>query len=401
MKTLLVLSALLAAAPEAELVTVDDQSLSGRVTRISAEGIAIETSDGNRTVSLDQVLALRAKEGSEVPQAAGDATASGVATIHVAGGGELSCSELTMRDRRVKAKLAAGGALLDLPVAGVTAIRFRPLEPAISQAWAEAAASSPRRDLLVARSGEVLDRVEGTVSGLDEQSLTFLVGENRVAIGRDKERLFGVVLAHTAGRQTTSLCDVRLRNGDWLSASQLGWDGTALSVTSATGVAIPLPWEAVKEFDFGSGKIRYLSDLEPTDLKHSSFLGGELDQVFDIRRDRSDAGPDVPIRVDGRTFRKGLVIHSRTELNYRLGRDYRRFVAVAGIEDLVRPLGSVEVTISLDGKTAFQQVITGTGPAVPVDLDVSGVRDMVITVDFGEDWDLGDHLALGDARLIQ
>lgn len=396
MKTLLLLSALIAAAPEAELVTVDDQTLSGRVNQINSEGFLLETSEGNRTVPLDQVLVARVGETGEAP-----AMPSGEATIHVAGGGELSCSELLVQDRRVKAKLVAGGETLDLPLAAVTAIRFRPLEPALAEAWADVAASSPTRDILVARSGDVLDRVEGTVSGLDEESLTFLVGESRVAIGRDKERLFGVVLAHTAGQSTTNLCDVRLQNGDWLSTSQIGWDGTVLSLTSASGVAVTLPWEAVKEFDFGSGKVRYLSDLEPTELKHSSFLGGELDQVFDIRRDRSDAGPEVPIRIDGRTFRKGLVVHSRTVVNYRLGREYRRFVAVAGIEDLVRPLGSVEVTISLDGKPVFKEVITGSGPNVPVDLDVSGVRDMVIMVDFAEDWDIGDHLALGDARLIQ
>ena len=84
MKTLLLLSALIVAAPEAELVTVDDQTLSGRVNQINSEGFLLETSEGNRTVPLDQVLVARVGETAEAP-----AMPSGVATIHMAGGGRV------------------------------------------------------------------------------------------------------------------------------------------------------------------------------------------------------------------------------------------------------------------------------------------------------------------------
>ena len=62
----------------------------------------------------------------------------------------------------------------------------------------------------------------------------------------------------------------------------------------------------------------------------------------------------------------------------------------------------VQLVISGDGKILFDGEIKGREPPRPLDLDVVGVRDLEILVDFGSDVsDIGDHLDLVDAKLIR
>ena len=401
MKIIALLLAVLAASPDVELTTVEDETLSGTLTKITAEEITLQAADGPRAVKVSSVLSVRAAEPEAASDEAGSEEKAASTTVQFQGGGSLSCDNVVIRDRKVLAQPALG-APIKVPLDVVAALRFRPLDPAVADDWKEVVASAPARDLLVVRNGEALDRVEGTISALDEKTFTFLVGDQRVAIDRTKPRLFGIVAAHANNpTEKTSICDVRLRNGDWLAASELAFDGNTLRVAAAGGWETKLPWESIEELDFGRGRIRYLSDLQPRDMVHTPFLETELDKVFDIRLDRSDASPDTPIRIENHAYRKGLVIHSRTELVYWLGGEYQRFVTVAGIEDLVRPHGSVELTIALDGKEVLNKTVTGTDAPIPIDLDVSGARELSILVDFAKDWDTGDHLALGEARLIK
>jgi hypothetical protein len=76
---------------------------------------------------------------------------------------------------------------------------------------------------------------------------------------------------------------------------------------------------------------------------------------------------------------------------------------VAGIDQLVarNGRGDVHVVISGDGKPLWEADVRGTGEPQTLDLDVSGVRDLEILVDFGSDLDISDHLDLADARVIQ
>jgi hypothetical protein len=72
-----------------------------------------------------------------------------------------------------------------------------------------------------------------------------------------------------------------------------------------------------------------------------------------------------------------------------------------GIDDSVRRLGNVRVLISGDSKALFDGVVKGTDAPRPLDLDVRGVRDLEILVDYGAELSIGDHLDLADARLLK
>jgi hypothetical protein len=169
-------------------------------------------------------------------------------------------------------------------------------------------------------------------------------------------------------------------------------------VRLAAGPEVVVPEALVAAIDFSVSKIKYLSDLKPRDVKYVSFWEIFL---YEYRRDRSLDGP--PITLKGKSYPRGLAMHSKTMLRYRIAGEYTRFLAVAGIDDSVAELGHiVQLVISGDGKPLFDGEIKGRDAPRLLDLDVTGVRDLEIVVDFGSDVsDIGDHLDLADAKLVK
>jgi hypothetical protein len=108
-----------------------------------------------------------------------------------------------------------------------------------------------------------------------------------------------------------------------------------------------------------------------------------------------------PLQLDGKQYPKGLALHSRTEMVYRLPGRFSRLKAIAGIDDGVRPQGNVRLVVRGDDKVLLETTLTGADPPQPLDLDISGVRRLAILVDFGGEMDAADHLDLCNARIIK
>jgi len=124
--------------------------------------------------------------------------------------------------------------------------------------------------------------------------------------------------------------------------------------------------------------------------------------VWEYRKDQDFEGR--PLRLGGRIYSRGLAIHAnaKSELMYRLGGDYRRFQATIGIDNEFRLSNTAAVTIQGDGQTLFQQDVSPNIPPKAVDLDVSGIVELRIIVDYGSDkLDIGDRVHFADAKLLK
>jgi hypothetical protein len=115
---------------------------------------------------------------------------------------------------------------------------------------------------------------------------------------------------------------------------------------------------------------------------------------------RFDRGFDGPVlRLGGVEYPKGIALHSRTELVYRLPERFSRLLAIAGIPDAVRPGGKVRLVVRGDDKVLLQSTFAGSDRPRPIDLDVTGVRRLIILVDFDDGLNRGDQLLLCNARV--
>jgi len=119
-------------------------------------------------------------------------------------------------------------------------------------------------------------------------------------------------------------------------------------------------------------------------------------------RPRGNRGLEsAELMLGGKTYRRGLALHSRSELDYRLPGEFSRLLAVAGIDDRVRPGGNVRLVIRGDGRVLFDETIRGADEPRPLEIDIAGVKRLQIVVDYGEDLDVGDHLDLCEARMVK
>jgi hypothetical protein len=145
-----------------------------------------------------------------------------------------------------------------------------------------------------------------------------------------------------------------------------------------------------------SASVVYLSDLEPTRTE----MAGMVHSPWPIRLNRS-VGNEV-MRLDGVEFDRGIGVHARTELEFTLGGAFQTFCATIGIDDAVRPRGNVVFRVLGDGRELFDSgTVTGSMPGREIAVEVAGVEELVLLVDFGELLDLADHANWAAARLIK
>lgn len=397
----LLLTVLALGAPPVEATTLDGRRVVGELEKLGAETFVAKTTEGPAELPVADLLEVRFTAPGEAPAPPENAVHVGMvdgtrlrgASIAVAGG---------------QATVALPGLdALRVPVASVANFRLGAGGGPLEAAWSALTERELKRDLLVVQKGDVLDHLEGQVGTIDDKTIRFLLDGDEIPVNR--ARVYGVVYARRPPEGMQTACRVELAGGDVLSAKSVAWSDKGLETVLASGGTLTVPAAGLKSLDFSAGKVRWLSQMEPRQLDYTFFFDDEADRwVKQMRKDRNQDGG--PIRLGRKEYRRGLWLHSRTLVRYRLGTEYRRFQAVMGIEESdenVARHGDVKVTIAVimpgdERKVLLEADVKGTDKQPRVlDLDVSGARDLEILVDFGGNDDVADHLALGDAKVLK
>jgi hypothetical protein len=370
-----------------ELSTLDGERHVGRLMQISPATVTLQQEKSPREFPLSEVMNVRFTEVAAI-----DSNDSQTRQVVFIVGTKLGCGNVEIA--RQKATLATNRLdALQAPVEVIASIQFQSADAGLLEAWHQLLERELKRDLLVIRKGNVLDHLDGIVGGINAKSVVFVHDGEEIPIPLSK--VFGVVYAGRKRIPATPLCRIVVGGGDVLVAKSLAWVDARLHAELLCGAEVTLPEEKLALIDFSLGKVRYLSDMEPREVKYTPFF----DITWKYRRDQNlDGGP---IRVGNREYARGLSIHSRTYLRYRLARDYRRFRAIMGIDGVVGRRGDVHVVISGDKKPLLEADVRGSDNPREIDLDVTNVRDLEILVDFGGDLDIADHLDLADAKVIK
>src|ERR1700691_335420 len=107
--------------------------------------------------------------------------------------------------------------------------------------------------------------------------------------------------------------------------------------------------------------------LSTLDLKQMTTGWGEP-QI-----DRGIADP--VITIDGKQFAHGIGTHAVSKLRIDVGGNAKRFVAQVGLDDSAKGQGSIEFVVLGDNRVLWKSgILTGMQPAVPVDVDLAGVK---------------------------
>lgn len=178
-----------------------------------------------------------------------------------------------------------------------------------------------------------------------------------------------------------------------------------LTVTTPYGHSFRILTGEIAGLHFRNGRVVYLSDLEPSEQSEdANYIRGlepsPSDLEFPMRRDESVKG--APLSIRGTRYTKGLGVHARSELAYRLAGKFTAFRAAIGVDDVAAGLGNVVFEVHVDGKKRFDSgEVTGEDPPRTIQVDVAGANELRLIVRFGADGNTGDSADWAGARLIR
>jgi alpha-D-xyloside xylohydrolase len=128
----------------------------------------------------------------------------------------------------------------------------------------------------------------------------------------------------------------------------------------------------------------YLSDLGPAD-EVIGYKG-----LGPAKKDTSIQGNRLT--VAGKVYEKGLGVHAPHEVAYELKPEYRRFVAIVGVDDEGEKPGSVVFQVFADEALLYESAIIETGDWDAVDVAIpEGARQLRLVVTDGGDGINFDH----------
>ncbi|MBM3998873.1 MAG: hypothetical protein FJ297_04900 [Planctomycetes bacterium] len=399
------LAARTGACDETVVVTLAGESIRGELRELDAGKIAVDVAGARREWPSEQLRRVEfpssnqtARPGPVVVHLIDDSTLAGSQFVTERASGTLSVGE----DRAIPVRTSAIRRILLADLGNNDSLRRQ---------WEELAAAKTAKDVLVFRrdgqTGPRLDSLEGIVFEIRPDAVVFEYDGERIQPKR--ERVVGIVFFHPQQTEGSApaVCRIQDANGSEWNAKDVRLADGVLEWTTVAGVAASAPTATIRSIDFSSVNLSYLSDLAPQSQTWRPFVESKIAESllarrYAARRDESfDGGP---LLLANRQFEKGLAIHSYGELVYRLPPGFRRFQAIAGIDDRARKSGvnaSVRLKILVDQTVAHDRVVTSRDEPYAIDLDIARANRLRIIVDFGDDLDISDYLNLGEARLTR
>ncbi|HJS09380.1 MAG TPA: NPCBM/NEW2 domain-containing protein [Pirellulales bacterium] len=384
---------LLAAAPLVQVNTLDGRTIEGELQTITSEAVAVQTGDTQSKINSAELHSLSLKPMAEPP------STKPSAWVELADGSRVPATSFLSKDGKVTVALT-DGAQLAINVKQVRSVRYSKLD----DPEAEASASEATGDLLGIRKRDNVDFMEGVIGDVTKEAVHFTVEGQSIPV--NPARVDSLVYAKRAadGNAPAPACIVEETSGAELRAKSVELVEGKLRLTLLAGGNVERPLEAVRRLDFSAGRLTYLSDLKPQSVEWTPFfdLGKQSPALAKFLGPRFDRGrEDSVMRLDEKEYKRGVSLTSRTKMVYRLPAQSKRFRAVAGIDDGVGNLGSVQLVIQGDDRQLYSGKLGGSDPPVELDLDLAGVRRLTILVDFGDDLDVADHLNLCEARIVK
>jgi hypothetical protein len=394
----LILITLLSAGVEFDVQTLDGRTDNGQLVELNAEQVVLEGAAGRNTFPLAGLAAMARAGDAGTPR-------KPILWLELVDQSLLPASEFTSTGGTAHVRLTTG-AELDVPTRAIRWVRFsagNDREPKLARQWSDIIDAKVAGDLLVVRKSGALDYLEGVQGDVDAEICKFELDKEIIPVKRTKVE--GIVYAHPAGADLPEAAgEISSIDGARLAMRTASLGEGAVNVTTPSGIKIKLPLEEIARFDFSTGKIAFLSDLQPDSAVYLPYfsLKPDLPVLSEFYQYRRDVGFEQnPLRLDGKTYRKGLSLQSRTTLSYKLPGKFRLLKSVAGIDDSVRETGSVRLEIKGDGKTLWSGDVRGSEPPRELEVEIAGVKRLEVIADYGEDLDIGDRLDLADIRVTK
>ncbi len=387
-----------------EVKTLAGAIRKGEVRKVSDQEVVISSEGKDITVPIADVVTVE-MQPARVPTVP-------FLDVGLTDGTLLRCQALGLRGPAAEVRLF-GGQAMQMPLAGIRYILCDAHQEMNRIEFEPLLAKPNNLDVLrlLSRDMTTVNAFEGYLGDADEQGKTINFkpdggNPSQVALSRVRGLIF---VRKRDDQLPAAIAKVQDVFGDVFLTTQVRPTEEGYQIKTVSGQTLDLPRALVQRFDFSLGKLAYLSDLDP--LK----VDGELIVAvtpFYARDKHLEGGP---LTLQRQQYSKGLSVHARCVLEYDVS-GYNTFRCFLGIDDQMEGPGQAVVRIEGDGKELFATPVTNIKPpensdkkedkpkedkAQELELKITGMKRLRLTVDYGPDGDLGAHVDFAEARVLK
>lgn len=375
--------------PKIEILTIDNKTISATdILASDNDNYELVDSPSNRLVPVKDILEINFSSPLEKKSALWEITLSNKDILY----GTIKES---IKD----------GIKLESPVLGVLTLKFNSLWMIKSYSFAG------QKETVFSQSEDTIQLLNGD----SDRGIISLIDDNTIKINS----------AIYKQEKSYSLKDIAIvsfsqivqppKSPEGMIEVIIGTDGMRLtgqikkiqdnqiSFNSLYGMEYQLPLSKIARIYFKNPRCVYLSDIEPISVKEypTAYDPNNIFFPWKYQKDRNIMKTGI-ISIKDKKFYKGLGVHANCELTYNLNGEYKKFISIAGLDDVAGPRATVQFIIYLDGKKAYESKIIKWGDvSEAITLNVEKAKEMKLVLNDGGDIDILDRAAWGGARLIK
>ena len=394
---------LMLGAVDVQLETIHGEAITAQVVSLNTKQLTFWDGNNEKSLPTGNLLSIE-------PRRTGPRTTADVAHY-------VTCKDETHLPARTfsqigdMAKIEAFSRSYQLPAKQIHSVRLYRQGSPTDRDWATILAREHVGDVIVIRKNDAtLTFLSGIIEGVGEDILTFRYEGDKLEV--NKKRLEGWFYYHPAAADLpTPVCVLETINGAHIQVLEMETRAEQLQIVTPAKMVLMQSWATINRIRFATDNLVYLSDLDPIDTDIRPRIGGGqlqsslIKMMYGPKKDVSLHGEPLSlVLTTGRRaekFEKGISLHSRTHITYRLPGKFKKLSGWAGIDPAVGSLGNIQLRVVVNDQVLFDCGIEGGQPATLLDVNLQGASRIRIVADFADGSDVGDYLNLCDLKVTK
>jgi hypothetical protein len=378
------------AQPSVEITETNQTTYRAEFNGFIGDSIMVQTVQAGETRKIPFENILRLRFTTTKPR-----KSEAAMTVELRGGSRIVASDLTSDGKDVT--ISSGSGPLVFASKTVSTCLFGQLSAELLPQWKSFVESQVASDMLViARSEDSLDKIEGLIGKVTSEIVSFDVDGQSVEAPREK--LAGIKYFSAKAALGPLVGVVRdIHRNEWIISSMTS-KGETCTLKLNCGESVTLPITDLSEIDLSYGNSRYLADMEPLErISQPRFeLGIELAdaaKLFGARRIEPTSGPGL----------KGPSVEfiGAGSATYRVPAGFTKLVGSVELKPGGQAFVACRAAVMLENKVLWDHNFDATRKPIEISLVVESDKRLRLVVESKADHPLGDIVIWNQLRLLK
>lgn len=259
-------------APSVRLLPIEGEAVEGNLLSADSKQVILEVYGGTREWESQKILKLELGRKGSSPTAPLE--------LGLLDGSTLQGTQLIGREEAWQF-VDTSGVILELGPGTLRSLRVRSLSPDLANAWSDALKETAESDsLILIRPGNVVDRVGGIISAVNDGKIAFDLGGELVDVPFDK--LLGAIWFRKVSDRVKPKVEIQFIDSSCVFTDSLSVAQGNLTYRSVSDKDVVVPLSRIAALNYASANVRWLAEVP--------VLGSQSDQRIEWKGDAGRVG---------------------------------------------------------------------------------------------------------------